>query len=232
MMVELLPESARGKMRFNDGAVDCKGRFWAGETDEEACQIPLSDRSYPPKGRLWRFDPDGTATQMLDGIYCSNGIGWSPDNKYMYYNDSCGLLTRRFDFDAESGTISNCIDFADFREPGDSKTPRTAPELLERLLGGEPDGLVMDTEGNNWIALWNKGCVLCFNPEGELIREVRSNDAKYMTCPAWGGENLDILFCTSARLSGEGGSNGGKLWRFDAGKQWGVRGQAKYKFAG
>jgi len=231
-MVELLPESARGKMRFNDGAVDCKGRFWAGEMDQEACQIPLSDQPHPPKGRLWRFDPDGTVTQLLDGAYCSNGIGWSPDNKYMYYNDSCGLLTRRFDFDAEAGTITNCIDFADFRKPGDSKSPRTAKELPDRFLGGEPDGLVMDTEGNVWIALWNKGCVLCFEPDGELIREVRSNDAKFTTCPAWAGENLDILFCTSAKLWGTGGSNGGKLWRFDAGKQWGVRGQAKYKFAG
>jgi len=80
------------------------------------------------------------------------------------------------------------------------------------FIGGEPDRLVMDTEGNVWIALWNKGCVLCFEPDGELIREVRSNDAKFTTCPAWAGENLDILFCTSAKLWGTGGSNGGKLW--------------------
>lgn len=130
-MVELLPESVRGKIRFNDGAVDCKGRFWAGETDSEACHIPLSDQSHPPRGRLWRFDPDGTVTQSLDGIYCSNGIGWSPDNKYMYYNDSYGLLTRRFDFDVEAGTISNCIDFADFRKPGDSN-PQRRPESSRR----------------------------------------------------------------------------------------------------
>lgn len=231
-MVEILPDNVRGKMRFNDGAVDCKGRFWAGETDLEACQIPLSDQPHPPKGRLWRFDPDGTVTRFLDGVYCSNGIGWSPDNKYMYYNDSYGLLTRRFNFDVEAGTISNCIDFADFRGPGDSKSPRTARVLPERFVGGEPDGLVMDTEGNIWFALWNKGCVLCFKPNGELIREVRSNDAPYTTCPAWAGENLDVLFCTSAKLFGKGGSNGGKLWRFDAGKHWGVCGQAKYKFAG
>lgn len=229
-MVELLPEDARGKMRFNDGAVDCRGRFWAGEMDQEACNDHL--RLRPPKGRLWRFDPDGTATKILDGIYCSNGIGWSPDNKWMYYNDSHGLLTRRFDFDAETGAISNSTDFADFRNPEDSKIPRTAPKLPEDLLGGKPDGLVMDTEGDIWIAVWERGCVLCFKPTGELIREVRSNDAKYTTCPAWGGENLDILFCTSANRFGEGGSNGGKLWRFDAGKHWGVRGQAKYKFSG
>ena len=45
VLVELLPESVRGKMRFNDGAVDCKGRFWVGEMDQEGSQIPLSDQS-------------------------------------------------------------------------------------------------------------------------------------------------------------------------------------------
>ena len=219
-------------MRFNDGAADCKGRFWAGEMDQEGSQFPLSDQSHTPKGRLWRFDPDGTVTQFLSGIYCSNGIGWSPDNKHMFYNDSVGRITKRFDFDPEAGTISNGIDFADFREPEDSPFPKSARELPERFLGGEPDELVMDTEGNVWIALWDKGCVLCFKPDGELIREVKANDARYTTCPAWAGENLDILFCTSAKVWGAGGSNGGKLWRFDVGRQWGVRGQAKYRFAG
>ena len=89
-----------------------------------------------------------------------------------------------------------------------------------------------DTEGNVWIALWGRGRVLCFKPDGELIREVKANDARYMTCPAWAGENLDILFCTNAKVWGAGGANGGKLWRFDAGKRWGGCGQAKYKFAG
>ena len=219
-------------MRFNDGAVDCKGRFWAGETDQEGSQFPLSDKSHRPKGRLWRFDPGGTVTEFLSGIYCSSGIGWSPDNKYMYYNDSVGRITRRFDFDPEAGTISNGIDFADFREPDDLPPPRTAKELPERLLGGEPHGLVMDTEGNVWTAIWDKGCVLCFKPDGELVREVRTNDARYTACPAWAGENLGILFCTSAKVWGAGGANGGKLWRFDAERRWGVRGQAKYKFAG
>jgi len=37
--------------------------------------------SYEPKGRLWRYDPDGKLHQMESGVICGNGIGWSPDNK-------------------------------------------------------------------------------------------------------------------------------------------------------
>jgi sugar lactone lactonase YvrE len=36
---------------------------------------------YKPKGRLWRYDPDGTLHQMETGVICGNGVGWSPDNK-------------------------------------------------------------------------------------------------------------------------------------------------------
>jgi len=172
------------------------------------------------KGCLRRFDPDGTVTEFLSGIYYSSGVGWSPDNKYMYYNNTVGRITRRFDFDPEAGTISNGVDFTDFREPDDLPSPRTTKELLERLLGGEPRGLVTDTEGNIWIALWDKGRVLCFKPDGELIREAKANDPPYLACPTWAGEDMDILFCTSARGWGRGGANGGKLWRLDVGKQW------------
>lgn len=34
-----------------------------------------------PKGRLWRYDPDGTLHEMANGFVCGNGIDWSPDNK-------------------------------------------------------------------------------------------------------------------------------------------------------
>jgi sugar lactone lactonase YvrE len=52
-------------------------------------------------------------------------MAWSPENKYIYYNDSYGLIAWRFDFGTEAGTISNRIDFVDLRKPGDSSS-RTA----------------------------------------------------------------------------------------------------------
>jgi len=36
---------------------------------------------YKPKGRLWRYHPDGSLHQMESGVICGNGIGWSPDDK-------------------------------------------------------------------------------------------------------------------------------------------------------
>ena len=47
----------------------------------------------------------------------------------------------------------------------------------------------------------------------------RVNNARLATCPAWAGENLDILFCTISK-AGDG-------W-----KLWGVRGRENMHFPG
>jgi sugar lactone lactonase YvrE len=70
------PEAHRPESRFNDGAVDCRGRFWAGTM------------SVDPTSSLYRLDPDGSVQQMETGLTISNGIGWSPDNRTMYLTDT------------------------------------------------------------------------------------------------------------------------------------------------
>jgi sugar lactone lactonase YvrE len=50
------PEAHRPESRFNDGAVDCMGRFWAGTMSAD------------PTSNLYRLDPDGTVHQMETGL--------------------------------------------------------------------------------------------------------------------------------------------------------------------
>jgi len=57
--------------RFNDGAVDRAGRFWAGTASDNF------------ENHLYRIDNDGNVTIMEKNVAISNGIGWSPDNKTM-----------------------------------------------------------------------------------------------------------------------------------------------------
>lgn len=221
-LAQVLPESARGKLRFNDGASDSKGRFWAGTMDHQAMALPLGSPGVTPAGTLYRYDPDGSISQHETGIYCSNGLGWSADNKWMYFSDSYGGVVYKYAFDEEKGAISDRTVFLDFH----------SEIMSEKYRGGEPDGMVMDTEDNVWMALWGKACVLCFSPEGKLLREITANGVPYMTCTGWAGKNLDLLVCTSAHRNGLGGDDGGKLFLIDVGKQWGVKGVEKFKFAG
>jgi hypothetical protein len=144
-----------------------------------------------------------------DDFYCLKGIEWSPDNRHMHYTNSYGLIFSRLDLDAEAGAISNRIDFTDF-------VYITSPSgrSSNNLGGYESPGFLEMTIS---LAVWNKGCVPCFKPGGESIREVIASGVPFTTCSAWAGENPDILFCTSLKLSGGGGSNEKELRRFDVG---------------
>ena len=81
----------RMDIRFNDGAVDRAGRFWAGTIAPEGLAV------------LYRLDPDGSIHQMDSGFSTCNGIGWSLDNRTMYFTDTHVHTIYVYDFDLASG---------------------------------------------------------------------------------------------------------------------------------
>ena len=50
----------------------------------------LARRAGP--GLALRLHPDGTVTRMIPGVSISNGLGWSPDGRTMYYVDTPTLI--------------------------------------------------------------------------------------------------------------------------------------------
>lgn len=166
----LAPEA--GSIRFNDGKVDPAGRFWAGTLD---------DTTYSATGALYSIEPDGRHQRRLDGICCSNGLGWSPDMRTMYVTDSMRRVIWAFDFDAETGAISRQRDFARI----------TGPAV--------PDGLAVDAQGQVWSALWDGSAVACFAPDGRQVAQVTIQVPRPTSC-AFGGADLQTLFVTSASI--------------------------------
>ncbi len=196
------PEPQFPQGRFNDGKVDRGGRFWTGSLDTGG------------QSGLYRYDPDGSLHTMLTGVTCSNGLGWSPDNKIMYYNDSQISTIWAFDFDFATGDIANQRVF------------------YKATDGGEPDGLTIDSEGCLWTAVWDGWCVLRFDPAGKLMTKI-ALPVQRPTCPTFGGDNLDELYVTSAYLDLSGEQRkpqplAGDLFRIDPG----VKGLPEPKFAG
>src|SRR5438309_7819287 len=59
------PEADKPHTRFNDGAVDSQGRFWAGTM----CGLP--EICSAPEGSLYRLNPDGSVSIMETGIFRS-----------------------------------------------------------------------------------------------------------------------------------------------------------------
>jgi len=167
------PPGMARDVRFNDGACDPAGRFWAGTV--------AADRR-PGGGALYRLDPGGRITLMLDGVTESNGLGWSPDGTTMYYIDSGEPRPRirAFGFDPVAGSL------------GPSRDLLTAPAEL-----GIPDGLVVDAAGCLWVAFWGGSAVRRYSPDGELLAELPV-PVSQPSCPASGGAALTDLYVTTA----------------------------------
>src|SRR6185503_11432690 len=158
-------------LRFNDGKCDPAGRFWAGT---------MAYDEKPGAGALYRLDPDGRASLMLDGVTISNGLAWSLDGLTMYYIDTPTRRIDAFSFSPGTGEIS------------DRRPVISIPAEL-----GLPDGLTIDEEGGLWVALWGGAAVHRYF-DGRLDAVVTLPVSQPTSC-AFGGENLDELYVTSAR---------------------------------
>lgn len=167
------PEAQIPGNRFNDGKPDPRGRLFAGSIAYDG-----SDK----KANLWRIEPDLTVTRLIDRVGNSNGLGWSPDEKTFYWTDTKTGCVFAFDYDASDGEITN---------------RRVAVEVDKEL--GRPDGMAVDAEGHLWTALWGGHGVARWNPAtGEMVEKVTC-PVPFVTCPSFGGPELDVLFFTTAQ---------------------------------
>jgi sugar lactone lactonase YvrE len=156
--------------RMNDGAIDPRGRFWAGT-------MSMTGRRH---GSLYRLDADGRVARMVTGVTVSNGIGWSPDGTLMYYVDTLTGRIDVFDYDEAWGTITNRRAF-----------------VTVSHRAGHPDGLVVDAEGGIWLALWAGGAIHRYTPDGKLDRTIPLPVTHPTKC-AFGGPDGRDLYITSA----------------------------------
>lgn len=161
-------------VRFNDGRCDRRGRFWVGTVHE---------KRHVGAAALFRFDPDGQCSKMIGGVTVSNGLAWSPDNLTMYFADSWAHTIFSFDFDLDSGTAHNQRIFAELPH-----------------ASGVPDGATVDAEGFMWSANFDGGCLTRYAPNGSIDRVIRTPVRRPTSC-AFGGEDLSILYVTSASLN-------------------------------
>ncbi|MFH9083336.1 MULTISPECIES: SMP-30/gluconolactonase/LRE family protein [unclassified Streptomyces] len=156
--------------RANDAAVAPDGSLWAGTMRYDEA---------PGGGTLSRLTGDGAVRTVLPDVTVSNGTGWSPDGRLMYYIDT---PTRRVDvFDHDADGI---------------RDRRTLVEIEEGA--GFPDGLTVDAEGCVWVALWDGGAVRRYTPAGELDRVITLPTPRTTAC-AFGGPALTDLYITTAR---------------------------------
>ena len=165
------PEPDRPDNRLNDGKVDKRGRFVAGSMDT---------MEQGPNGALYSMSTDFEVTRLDQGIICSNGPCWSPDGRTFYFNDTWSGEIWAYDYDLDTGGVSNRRCFAKVDTAG----------------GGAADGSTVDAEGCLWNALVYDGKLTRYRPDGTVDRVI-DMPVKKVTSVMFGGPDLDVLYVTS-----------------------------------
>lgn len=178
--------SLEEKVRMNDGAIDARGRWWAGTMalDEET-----------PLGRLWcmtesvKENREASVLDLEDLVDTPvpNGPAFSPDDKIMYACETPGGKVFQYDYDVDSGRASNKRLFVHLED------------------GGMPDGIAVDIEGHVWVAANSQGKLVRYSSAGEAVAECAVPGAKMTSCPVFGGKDMKTLLITSIAAEGSTG---------------------------
>jgi sugar lactone lactonase YvrE len=164
-------EKEDSSTRFNDGAVDSRGRFWAATMTWDGREA---------RGSMYRLDEDGETSVHIRKMHLSNGITWSGDDRYFFHADTLTHRIDRYTFDAERGSISRREEFIDFGEDG------------------YPDGITIDERDHLWVAMWGGGRIDHYDERGRLVEAVPLPVTHPTSC-CFGGAGLDELIVTTSR---------------------------------
>jgi sugar lactone lactonase YvrE len=167
------PDGDRPGNRFNDAKCDPRGRLWAGTMDDEEREA---------SGRLYCVNDLKTARRFKDNVNLSNGLGWSPDGRTMYFVETLRSVIWAYDYNVDDGAATNERVFA------------TVPSS-----DGWPDGICVDAEGCVWLAHWGGWRLTRFTPDGRVDRVLKVPVPQVTSC-AFGGAGLDTLYITTAAI--------------------------------
>jgi gluconolactonase len=129
---------------------------------------------------VYRVTPDlGTVTLLTDSFVFPNGLAFSPDEKFLYVNDTRRGHVRAFEL-LPNGTLAKQSD-----------------RVVVDLRGSEPgapDGMKVDTAGN--IYCGGAGGIWIVSPEGNKLGRIMHGQPA-TTNIAFGGDDWKTLYFTS-----------------------------------
>jgi len=192
-LIDEIPEER--ETRFNDIISDPAGRVLCG-------LMPTKDRL----GNFYSLDTDGSLTLVLTDIGCSNGLAFTNGNRQVYYTDSARKEIYLFDYDVDTGSMTN-------------------RRVFWKSETSTPDGLTIDSEGCIWTAQWGGASVIRLRPDGVEDGRIEIPGANNVTSCIFGGDDLGDLYITTAGENDKNSPNAGAIFH----ARPGVAGMAEYR---
>jgi gluconolactonase len=152
----------------------------AKQNDDPAKEVPFNG--------VYRYK-DGKLTAAIKDLTMPNGIGFSPDGKILYVNNSGPAMALwRYDVAAD-GTVSNGKALISY--------PGTADDV--------PDGLKVDAAGNVWAS--GPGGIRIISPAGKVLGQIKLPEVAANLAWADDGKTAYLTGSTSIyrlKLAGQG----------------------------
>ena len=158
--------------RFNDVIADPEGRVFCGT-------MPTRER----KGRLYRLEHDGSLHIVRENVGCANGMGFTPDRKRMYFTDTPTRYIVRFDYNTQTGALTNESVFA-----------TVSPDAGH----GVPDGMTVDKSGDVWSARWGGSRLVCHDQNDGREKAILPFPCPKVSSALFAGPNYSDLYVTTA----------------------------------
>jgi sugar lactone lactonase YvrE len=165
-------EADNPRNRSNDGRADPAGGFWVST---------MGIGKEKGAGAIYRYYR-GELTEIRGGLSIPNAICFTPDGRHAHFADTPTQVVMRWEIDAEGWPVGEPERFVD-----------------ETADGHRPDGAVVDAGGRLWVSHWGSSRVAVYDAAGRFERQV-TLPATQVTCPAFGGDELSTLYCTSAAV--------------------------------
>lgn len=168
---------------INDIEAGPHGGIYGGTVDFNAI---LDQQGDPLPGSFFLLRPDGELVVLRRDLVASNGIGFSPDGRRLYHSETPkGVWVY---------------------ELGDDGIPRD-----QRLFASveDGDGLVVDVEEHIWLARWNSGQIIRYQPDGAIDRIVELPFPNLISLDFGGPDMRDLIVSTGGTDEATGRKIGG-----------------------
>ncbi len=171
-------DESHGNVGYNDLTTDAAGRIYAGSLGASPV---FEDGREPASGDLYLIDLDGSVRRVGSGIELTNGLGFSPDGRWLYHADSRAATVWRYAVH-DDGSLD-------------------AKQRFITTERGAPDGLAVSEDGRVWVALAGGHGVGIYDPGGARVGFVEI-PAPMCTSLCFGGDDLRTLFIVSGSEGG------------------------------